>query len=144
MKVLVTGAEGFVGKTIVAGLLEKNFCVFRLASLKSETKAAPDFFRADIANPETLDCLDELKNIDAVIHSAGLAHQFGETDEQKFWKINVEGTKNVVLKAAQLAAKNFVLISSCSVYGRARRDKRVEIDEDFPCEPEGAYAQSKF
>jgi nucleoside-diphosphate-sugar epimerase len=144
MRILVTGAEGFVGKAIVAALLEKKFCVFCLASLKSETKSAPKLFRADIGNLESLNCLDELKNIDAVIHSAGLAHQFGDVNEKDFWKVNVEGTKNVVLKAAHLAAKHFVLISSVSVYGKARQDKRIEIDEDFPCEPEGAYAQSKL
>jgi nucleoside-diphosphate-sugar epimerase len=146
MKVLVTGAEGFVGQTIVEELSKKNVEVFCLARPKSErTNDSKTFFRADIVNLESLKCLDELKNIDGIIHSAGLAHQFDDVDEKAFWQINVEGTKNIALTAARLKAKHFILISSVSVYGKVRGLRgRATIDEDSKCEPEGFYAQSKL
>lgn len=146
MKVLVTGATGFVGKAIVASLIEKDFEVVRLGGLANEnTGKLPDFFSADIADAESFGALGEIKNLDVIIHSAGLAHQFGEVRKEDFWKINVEGTKNVARLGAELKIRHFILISSVAVYGNVKKrgDKDI-IDENFPCEPESLYAQSKL
>lgn len=146
MRILVTGATGFVGRAIVAELQRKNFEVFCLGSLKSKNEVdLPNFLQAEIADYESLNSLLELKDIDAVIHAAGLAHQFGDVNEEDFWKVNAEGTKNVALLAAKLKIKQFILIGSVAVYGRVRQQKgRVEVDEDFKCEPESVYAKSKL
>ncbi len=146
MKVLVTGAAGFVGKAIVAKLIEENFEVFCLGSLSKEnTGNLPNFYNADIADAESLGALNELTNIDVIIHSAGLAHQFGEVSKEDFWKINVEGTKNVARLGVKLKARHFILISSVAVYGNVKkRGGKEGIDENFPCEPESLYAQSKL
>lgn len=146
MRILVTGANGFVGQAIVSELLRNNFEVFCLGSRKSKnTHDLPNFFQADIGDSASLDNLDKLKNIDIVIHSAGLAHQFGKVKKEDFWAINVEGTKNVVLLALKLKAKHFVLIGSVAVYGKTREEQnRIAINEDFECEPDGFYAQSKL
>lgn len=146
MKVLVTGATGFIGKAIVSGLVKENFEVFCLGSLKSEnTGELPNFVRADIADFESVNSLEELKNFDAIIHSAGLAHQFGETSKEDFRKINVEGTKNIARLGAKLKVKHFILISSVSVYGNVKSNYENNlIDENSGCEPEGFYAQSKL
>ncbi|MGC2235857.1 MAG: NAD-dependent epimerase/dehydratase family protein [Pyrinomonadaceae bacterium] len=146
MKVLVTGATGFVGKAIVAGLIKGNFGVFCLGGLSKEnTDKLPNFFKADIADTESLGALDGIKNLDVIIHSAGLAHQFGEVRKDDFWKINVEGTKNVARLGAELKIRHFILISSVAVYGNVKKrgDKKF-IDEKFLCEPGSIYAQSKL
>jgi nucleoside-diphosphate-sugar epimerase len=146
MRILVTGATGFVGKEIVAELLKKNYDVFCLGSSKSKNSDnLPNFLKADVGDSENLEKIEELKNIDVIIHSAGLAHQFGEVKKEDFWKVNVEGTRNVVALAAKVKAKQFILISSVAVYGKSRRQKKqIAVDEDFECEPEGFYAQSKL
>ena len=146
MRILVTGAGGFVGRAIVAELLRKNLEVFCLGSPENKnSNDLPNFLRADIVDAESLLKLKELKNIDVVIHSAALAHQFGKVKKEDFWKINVEGTKNIALLAQKLNAKHFILISSVAVYGKIPSEKsRIAIDENFELEPEGFYAQSKL
>jgi nucleoside-diphosphate-sugar epimerase len=153
MKILVTGATGFVGNAIVTELLEKNLDVYCLGSLKSENKAAlPNFYQADIRKYESLSYLEKLEKIDVIIHTAGLAHQFGKTTERDFWEINVEGTKNTALLAIKLNVKHFILISSVSVYGKkifqkkksANPEELYFIDENHLCEPNSGYAQSKL
>lgn len=144
MKVLVTGATGFVGKAIVSELIKENFEVFCVGSLNSEnTDNLPNFFQVDIGDFESLKTLEELKNIDVLIHSAGLAHQFGEVKEEKFWKINVEGTENIARLAVKLKVGHFILIGSVSVYGKKIREKHL-IDENKRCEPDSLYAKSKL
>jgi nucleoside-diphosphate-sugar epimerase len=144
MKVLVTGATGFLGRAIVEELLQNNHEVFTTArSLKTDD--LPNYFPADITDFESLKKLEKLFEIDAVIHSAGLAHQFKETDGEKFRKINVEGTRNIAALALKLKAEKFILISSVAVYGEAKRRKPAgEFEEDSQCQPAGFYAESKL
>jgi len=146
MRILVTGATGFVGKAIVAELQKENHEVFCLGSLKSvDTDDLPNFQKVDIADFESLKSLVNLQNIEAVIHSAGLAHQFAKTDEEDFRRINVLGTKNAALLAANSDVKHFILIGSVAVYGKIRQQKGlVAVGEDFECEPESVYARSKL
>jgi nucleoside-diphosphate-sugar epimerase len=83
-----------------------------------------------------------------VIHCAGLAHQFGKARDEDFWNVNVEGTKNLAHLAEKLKAKQFILISSVSVYGKQsfeKKDKnRQPLDENAEYNPDGAYAKSKI
>ena len=144
MRVLVTGANGFVGRAIVAELLQKNHEVFCLVSPKSEeNNSLTNVLRADISASESLSRLENTQNIDVIIHSAGLAHQFGKTSDEDFWKVNVRGTENVANLAAKLQVKHFILISSVAVYGTGR-DKLESVDETTFCQPQSVYARSKF
>ena len=145
MKVLVTGASGFVGREIVAELLREKHEVFCLVSPKSKKdKDLPNFFQADISEVEDLNELEKsFENIDAIIHSAGLAHQFGKTADEDFWNVNVNGTQNVARLAVNLQVKHFILISSVSVYENVLRET-ISIDETFACNPKSIYARSKF
>jgi nucleoside-diphosphate-sugar epimerase len=142
MKVLVTGATGFLGRAIVAELLQNGLEVLTTAKSASASDL-PGYFPADIADAESLNSLENIGEIDAIIHAAGLAHQFKETDRDKFWKVNVEGTKNIVALAAKLKAKKFVLISSVAVYGAAKKSFGG-FEEDSACQPSGFYAESKL
>ncbi len=153
MKILVTGATGFVGKAIVKELLQKRFDIYCLGNSEAKNKTdLPNFYRADIRNYETLRRLEQLKEIDAIVHTAGLAHQFGKIKEEDFWNTNVEGTKNTCLLAVKLNVKHFILISSVAVYGkkilekgRPEAPKNIDlIDESYICEPDSIYARSKF
>lgn len=142
MKVLVTGATGFLGRAVVAELLQNNLEVLTTAK-SAAASDLPNYFPADAAAAESLKSLENVGEIDAIIHAAGLAHQFKEIERENFWKINVEGTKNIAALAAKLKAKKFVLISSVAVYGAAKKISG-EFEEDSDCQPSGFYAESKL
>lgn len=143
MKVLVTGATGFLGRAIVDELLQNGLEVFTTA--KSSRADLPNYFPADITDAETLNELEKLEKIDAIIHAAGLAHQFEETSREKFWRVNVEGARNVANLARKLKIEKFILISSVAVYGDAVAARRPpKFEEDSDCRPLGFYAESKL
>ncbi len=157
MRAIVTGATGFIGREIVKEVENGGATVFQVGrkqknTLESSVKSTKElFFEVDIVSYENFDRLKNLENIDAVIHSAGLAHQFGEISEKQFNEVNVDGTENVLRLAVELNAKQFILVSSTAVYGIKYSDDRkdskrkpVIIDEDTECKPETLYAQSKL
>src|SRR4028119_823654 len=121
-KVLVTGAKGFVGSEIVRFLeneYERVFTVENDKTLrnKKQGQISENAFAVDITNREAVLGLKKIGAIDFFVHSAGLAHQFGETVREDFQKVNVSGTANVLELARKLSVKHFILISSVSVYG---------------------------
>ena len=143
MKVLVTGASGFLGQMIISELLQENHDIYSLVSLNNKNSLKlPNVYQSDIADYESLLKLEEIDNCDIIIHSAGLAHQFGKTSDEQFWDVNVKGTENIARLAVKLKTKHFILISSVSVYGDV--EKKGEIDEMTVCNPQGIYAKSKF
>lgn len=142
MKVLVTGATGFLGRAIVEELLQNEFEVF--TSGKSPEANLPNYFQADLTDSESLSKLEKIGRIDAIIHSAGLAHQFTETAAEAFRKVNVEGTRNVANLATKLEAQKFILISSVAVYGEAKQAQPADFEENLQCQPRGFYAESKL
>lgn len=138
MKVLVTGATGFVGGEILKKLHSDGFEVSGI-SKNGANESEVKIVKADITDFENLSAnLNE--DFDAVIHSAGLAHQFGNIDKALFENVNVTGTKNVAELAVRVKAKQFILISSTAVYGF----HKSEIDESSECRPDTDYAESKL
>lgn len=138
MKVLITGATGFVGGEILQKLYSDGFEV--LGTSKSGAKNNDrKIIKADITDFENL-TKNLTNDFDAVIHSAGLAHQFGNIDRSFFENVNVKGTKNIADLAVRAGAKQFILISSTAVYG----SHKTEIDESAECRADTDYAKSKL
>lgn len=156
MKVLVTGATGFVGREIVAELAKLQIEVIQVGGRNkppedSDNCSAQNFFAADISDYRTLSVVEKIGRVDAVIHSAGLAHQFGKIERERFEAVNVCGTKNVVELAVKLKARQFILIGSTAVYGIKKETEKlrgslnvIEINEKTECRPENFYAESKL
>ena len=140
-QVLVTGANGFLGRAILSRLLTSGISVH--ATDLGATNGASDveYRRADITRHGELKPV--LKNATTVIHVAGLAHIFSpDTNSvERFRQINEIGTANVASAAAAAGVRHFILISSVSVYGPYTQGI---YDENTPCNPVGPYALSKY
>lgn len=140
LRVLVTGASGFVGSAIAEHCHQAGMNVLATGRSDVKTAGVPAYFRADVTEPDSL--MEPMAGVDCVVHAAGLAHQFREgIKPAEFIKTNVKGTENLAGAAVRAGVKHFVLISSVSVYG----PHGAEVcDEDFPCKPSEPYAQSKY
>ncbi len=139
-RILVTGATGFVGAAVVNQASAMGYHVRALSRRADGASAADERVVADILDPDAL--REAMKGVDAVIHAAGLAHVYSATPatDQRFESINHAGARKVAHAAAVAGVRNYVLVSSVSVYGRAD----VPRDEDAPCRPDCAYGWSKL
>lgn len=141
MKVLVTGATGFIGGRIfeeleVAGLDVVGTC-------RNSSEPGRNMVALDVSDHYAVDRLFADQPFDAVIHCAGIAHRFGKIPDRVYREVNVEGTKNMALAARRAGVKKFVLVSSVLVYGGGgtAAEPRKETDRKLPRD---AYAQSKL
>lgn len=130
MRIILTGAFGFLGKAI-----SNYFAQYQLIKLG---RSAGDVV-ADLAME-----IPVLPVCELVIHAAGKAHVVPETEAEKavFNQVNVTGTMNLLAGLEKCGLpKYFVFISSVSVYGL---DEGLLINEDFPLLAQDPYGKSKI
>ena len=139
--VLVTGANGFLGKAILTQLMSENLTVYGTDMGNAPAAICNEFRKADITQPEEL--IGAIGGATTVIHAAGLAHVFDKRNifNAQFKAINEQGTANVARVAANASVSHFVLISSVSVYGPFTQGA---YGESITCHPQGPYAESKY
>jgi nucleoside-diphosphate-sugar epimerase len=147
-KILITGASGFIGSFIVEEALRQGFETWA-AIRKSSSKAFLQderihFIELNLSSEEQLH--EQLKNhqFDYVVHAAGVTKCLHQED---FFRINTEGTKNLVsaLLDLQMPLKRFVYISSLSIMGAIREEQPYrEINERDKAQPNTAYGKSKL
>lgn len=140
MKILVTGANGFLGREIVRQLITAGIQVRATDRQTASFSPNLDYHHADILDSANFQPV--VHGVDYVIHAAGLAHLFSNNRAllASFEVINEIGTANVARSSAKSGVKHFVLISSVSVYGGSRNGG----GEDSGCFPKGPYAISKY
>lgn len=129
MNVLVTGSTGFLGKIIVHEIDHKLYTLNRnYGHYKCDLSVSFIEFNVDF---------------DLVIHNAGKAHSIPKTDEEKlsFFQVNIQGTKNLLKGLETKIPKQFVYISSVSVYGL---EYGVNIDEHTLLNAKDPYGLSKI
>ncbi|MFZ4772346.1 MAG: NAD-dependent epimerase/dehydratase family protein, partial [Ferruginibacter sp.] len=143
--ILVTGGSGLVGKELITQLLQQGK---KLRVLYNKT-ALPDF---KSNNVEQIQCniLDvvgleaAMEGVDQIYHCAAIV-SFNPRRKMEMFKVNVEGTANVVNVALEAGVKKMVYVSSVAALGRIRED--ALINETMNWTPEtsnSAYGQSKF
>ena len=144
MKILLTGATGFIGKALVLELIQKNFNVS--IAVRQKSNLFPDEVKQFIVgnfenNPDFSASLSE---VDCVIHIAGKAHVIDKVKASyldEFRKINTELTLDLAKQAVTAGVERFVFLSSIGVNGNQNNQPFLEIDTPNPQDP---YAVSKY
>jgi UDP-N-acetyl-alpha-D-quinovosamine dehydrogenase len=140
MRILVTGASGFVGTALCRELLARGHAV-RAAVRRPFPRARGEPGLDEILVPDIAGAFDRealLDGMDAVVHLAGIAHR--DADEAELRRVNVEGTLRLAESAAG-QVRRFVFLSSAKVHGDDS-DERARTEED-PIAPADAYSRSK-
>ncbi len=141
MKILVTGANGFIGSKLGQKLLQDGHDVRGLARQSSDLtflKGIPlQLHYGDITQPETLGV--PMNGVEVVYHVAGLASDWGSLE--LFRRINVQGTLNVLEAAKKAGVRKVVHVSSVAVMGFGR----INVAEDMePLPTHFPYVISKL
>jgi nucleoside-diphosphate-sugar epimerase len=147
MKILVTGANGFVGAALCQKLLEAEHDVVAVVRKKSSFSLSSKLTILKISNigPRTDWSVAKLSEIDVVIHLASRVHitKEQEKDPKKaFMRVNCEGAKQLAIAAINNGVKRFVFISTAHIHGHCSGD--IPFTEESPANPESDYAYSKW
>ncbi|MDO5031907.1 NAD(P)-dependent oxidoreductase [Corynebacterium sp.] len=133
MKVLITGAAGFIGAAVAQELSSRGHEVVGLGRHAHEEQ---NIFAADVSKPGA--GAEHFQDVDAVVHTAAMV-SYAMSHEEAF-RVNVQGTKSILDTARAAGVKRFVHISSVVVYP----DVPEQLDEDSPIRTNGvAYMDTK-
>ncbi len=133
-KVLITGANGFIGNTLMRYYKQQGTAVIGV-DLHGN---GDDIIQGDIANPETISHL--LEQCDVIVHTAALVSN--AMKDSDMWRVNVLATRNLIAAAKHHKVRRFVQISSIVAYGNTAQG---ELDEDYPVHADGgSYVLTKL
>jgi NAD dependent epimerase/dehydratase len=151
-RILVTGADGFIGSHLVERLIADGFRVRAfvfynsfnswgwLDSLPQDMLERVEVFSGDIRDPNGV--RTALRGIDVVFHLAALIGiPFSYHSPDSYVDTNVKGTLNLLQAARELGNQRVLVTSTSEVYGTARF---VPITEDHPRQPQSPYAATKI
>ncbi len=152
MKVLVTGADGFIGSHLVEKLMEEGHDVRAFVYYNSfnnwgwldtfEPSKLKDIeiFAGDVRDPNGV--REAMKGIDTVYHLAALiAIPYSYHSPDAYVDTNIKGTLNVLQAARQLETRRILVTSTSEVYGTAQY---VPIDEKHPYQGQSPYSATKI
>lgn len=151
-KVLITGADGFIGSHLVERLISegavvKAFVYYNsfnnwgwLDTLPKETLAKIEIFSGDIRDPYGVK--EAMKGCDVVFHLAALiAIPYSYHSPDSYVDTNIKGTLNIIQAAKELQIQKILVTSTSEVYGTALY---VPIDEKHPKQGQSPYSATKI
>lgn len=151
-RVVVTGADGFIGSHLTEALVREGCCVRAfcfynsfdsrgwLDSVPPESMSSVEFFMGDVRDPNGV--RTALKDTDIVFHLAALIGiPFSYHSPDSYVDTNVKGTLNVLQAARDLDLERVIVTSTSEVYGTAQY---VPIDERHPRQGQSPYSASKI
>lgn len=121
--IFITGGTGFLGSYIIKELVEKGYSV---RAIRRSNSRLPFFIPTEILNKvewvegDILDVVsleEAMEGVDMVIHAAAMV-SFWKKERKEMYKVNIDGTANVVNTALEKNIKRFVHISSVAALGR--------------------------
>lgn len=152
MKVLVTGADGFIGSHLVEELVKKGYQVRAfvyynsfntwgwLDTFPKSILENVEIFQGDIRDPNGVRAA--MKEVSAVFHLAALiAIPFSYHSPDTYVDTNIKGTLNVLQAARELSTQRILITSTSEVYGTAQY---VPIDEKHPLQGQSPYSATKI
>jgi NAD dependent epimerase/dehydratase len=152
LKVLITGADGFIGSHLTEALVNSGYDVRAfvcynsfnsngwLDTVSCDIKKKIEFFPGDIRDPNGV--REAMKGIDVVFHLAALiAIPFSYHSPDSYIDTNVKGTLNIIQAARDNKVKRMLVTSTSEVYGTAQF---VPITELHPKQPQSPYSASKI
>ncbi|WP_150909691.1 UDP-glucose 4-epimerase family protein [Marinobacter halotolerans] len=145
MKVLLTGATGFVGRELASALMEEPGVALTSAVRRSTSSVPGTIFLAGELNEQT-DWASALVGQDVVIHAAARAHVMKDEVADplaEYRRVNVQGTLNLAKQSVAAGVKRFIFVSSIKVNGEQTLPGRRFTADDQPA-PEDAYGLSKL
>lgn len=151
-KVLVTGADGFIGSHLTESLVERGYEVKAftyynsfnswgwLDSLPKEKLNEIEIFSGDIRDPNGV--REAMRGVEGVFHLAALiAIPFSYHSPDSYVDTNIKGTLNVLQAARELGTERIMITSTSEVYGTAQY---VPIDEKHPFQGQSPYSATKI
>lgn len=151
-KVLITGADGFIGSHLTEALIEAGYNVRAfvcynsfgtwgwLDSLPNDIKSQIEIFSGDVRDPNGV--RKAMENINIVFHLAALiAIPFSYHSPDSYIDTNVKGTLNILQAARDMGVERVLVTSTSEVYGTAQF---VPITEQHPKQPQSPYSASKI
>ena len=141
MLIALTGATGFIGQYLLREMPKRGYRVRALlrrpASMPVQTSSA---VIGDLTRPQNMSAA--LEGVDAVVHSAGLAHAMSGVPENDYRLINTEATVRLARAARRAGAKRFVFLSSIRAQCGPTAD--TVLTEAAESRPTDAYGRSKL
>ncbi len=145
MKILVTGASGFLGHALVSSLSDVLGMAVVAATRRTDDSFAATVERSAIGDLNgATDWTQALVNVDVVVHAAARVHVMNDTSADPlalFREVNTAATLNLAGQAAKAGVKRFIYISTIKVNGEATAQAAFKPD-DVPL-PSDPYAISK-
>ncbi|MFZ6000475.1 MAG: SDR family NAD(P)-dependent oxidoreductase, partial [Bacteroidota bacterium] len=151
-KVLVTGADGFIGSHLVEALVDEGasvraFCYYNsfnslgwLDTLPKSQLDGIEVFTGDIRDSGSV--RNAMKDIDVVFHLAALiAIPYSYYSPESYVDTNIHGTLNILQAARDFKTERVLVTSTSEVYGTA---KYVPIDENHPRQGQSPYSATKI
>lgn len=151
-KVLITGADGFIGSHLVEELINEGahvraFVYYNsfntwgwLDTLPKSVQEKIEIFTGDIRDPNGV--RTAMKDCEIIFHLAALiAIPFSYHSPDSYIDTNVKGTLNIVQAAKDLGVERVLVTSTSEVYGTAQY---IPIDENHPRQPQSPYSASKI
>lgn len=145
MNILITGHTGFVGGHLTPALIAKNHAVTGISRHIDLALASPQLQQIQISSLEQYtDWHQALIGIDTVIHLAARAHILADSvadPAAEFFRVNTQGTIDLVKASIQAEVKHFIFISSIGAITTRSQDI---LTETTLCQPDTAYGTSKL
>lgn len=145
MRILLTGATGFVGRALAQRFATRTAWTTRLLVRREATGIVPICERVHIDDLVSSSLELATRDCDVVVHAAARAHVLQDTSTdplQAYRRTNVDATRTLARQAADAGARRFIFISTVKVHGESTAHSTAFHAED-PARPQDDYARSK-